>query len=83
MFLEFRNHTTLMNELIKLLQEKFGLGEEAARSVIETVAGFLKGKLPAQLQPMVDKVMAGESLDSLGGGVLDAVKGFFGGDKPA
>jgi hypothetical protein len=70
-----------MNELIKLVQEKTGIGEDAARSAIETVAGFLKGKLPAQFQPMVDKVLAGESLDSLGGGVLDAVKGLFGGDK--
>ncbi|MFM7181414.1 MAG: hypothetical protein ACKO2G_08125 [Verrucomicrobiales bacterium] len=70
-----------MNELIKLVQEKTGMGEDAARSAIETVAGFLRGKLPAQIQPMVDKVLAGESLDSLGGGMLDAVKGLFGGDK--
>lgn len=70
-----------MNELIKLIQDKFGLGEEAAKSVIQTVAGFLKGKLPEQMQPMVDRVLAGENLDSLGGGVLDAVKGLFGGDK--
>jgi len=70
-----------MNELLKILNEKFGLSEATAKSVVETVLGFVKGKLPESLQGMVDKVLAGESLDNLGGGVVDAVKGLFGGDQ--
>ena len=43
-----------MNELLKILNEKFGLSEATAKSVVETVLGFVKGKLPEGLQGMVD-----------------------------
>lgn len=68
-----------MNEIVTLLKDKFGLSEETTKSIIETIATHVKAKLPPAAQGMVDKLLAGESLDSLGGGMMDAVKGLFGG----
>ena len=65
-----------MDDLTKMLQEKFGLDEGIAKQVIETVLGFVKEKLPEPMQGMLDKVASGESPDSLGG-LGDAVKGLF------
>ena len=47
--------------------------------MLRTVGDFVKSKLPADYQGMVDTLMAGESpdLSSLGGGLLDKVKGMF------
>jgi hypothetical protein len=68
-----------MNEIVTLLKDKFGLSEETAKSIIETIATHVKAKLPPPAQGMVDNLLAGESLDSPGGGMMDAVKGLFGG----
>ena len=68
-----------MDELKKRLMEKVGLDEEKSQNAIEVVLGFIKEKLPDNLQGMVDNLISGE-----GGGVEDAlgaVKGLFGGDK--
>jgi len=65
-----------MDDLIKMLQQKFGLDEGIAKQVIETVLGFVKDKLPEPMQGALDKVAKGESLDSLGG-LGDKVKGLF------
>jgi hypothetical protein len=57
-----------------------GLSEEMATKAIQTVGEFAKSKVPAEYQIMVDQLLAGESpnLGSLGGGLLDKVKGMFG-----
>ena len=67
-----------MNELKEKLMA-LGLSAEQVDAVLRTVGDFVKSKLPADYQGMVDTLMAGESpdLSSLGGGLLDKVKGMF------
>ncbi len=57
-----------MDELIKRITEKTGISEDQARSAVNTVAGFLKEKLPAPLAGQVDNVLsgAGGMTDTLG-----------------
>lgn len=68
-----------MNELKEKLMA-LGLSAEQVDAVLRTVGDFVKAKLPADYQGMVDTLMAGQSpdLSSLGGGLLDKVKGMFG-----
>jgi hypothetical protein len=54
-----------MDELIKRVVEKTGISEDQARSAVNTVAAFLKQKLPAPIAGQVDNVLGG------GGGVSD------------
>jgi hypothetical protein len=70
-----------MDELIKRITEKTGISEDQARSAINTVAGFLKEKLPAPLAGQVDNVLSGTGggmADQLGD-VAGKVGGIFGG----
>lgn len=69
-----------MDEL-KAKLTALGLSEEMATQAIQTVGEFVKSKVPDQYQGMVDQLLSGQSpdLSSLGGGLLDKVKGMFGG----
>ena len=63
-----------MDELVKLVQEKTGLGQAQAKQAVETVVRFLKEKLPAPIAGQVDAVLAndammGEASDVLNKGV--------------
>jgi hypothetical protein len=64
-----------MDELIKLVSERAGISEEQARTAVETVAGFLKERVPAPYNSYVDSFMSGEG----GGGLLGKLGGLFGG----
>lgn len=70
-----------MNELIKRVAERTGIGEDKAKSAVDTVLGFLKEKLPAPIASQIDNAVGGEG----GGGIADkagdmlgSVKGMFG-----
>ncbi|MEK7953714.1 hypothetical protein [Luteolibacter soli] len=67
-----------MNELKQRLAA-LGLSEEQVDGAIKTVAEFVKSKVPPEYQGMVDSLMAGQTpdLSSVGGGLLDKVKGMF------
>jgi hypothetical protein len=67
-----------MNELKEKLAA-LGLSAEQVDGAINTVSEFVKSKLPAEYQGMVDSLMAGETpdLSALSGGLLDKVKGMF------
>ncbi len=68
----------MINELRTRLTA-LGMSDEMAGKAITTVAEFAKAKLPAQLHPMLDDVMAGKNPDlSQLGGLLGGLKGFFG-----
>jgi hypothetical protein len=56
------------------------LSGEQVDGALSTVAEFVKAKLPQEYQGIVDSLLAGETPDlaSLGGGLLDKVKGMFG-----
>ena len=80
-----------MDELIKQLQEKTGLGADQIKSVVEGVAGFLGDKLPGPIGDQVSKLLGGDDSgdgggddDGGGGGLMDQAKdmlgGFLGGD---
>lgn len=63
-----------MDELIKQVSERAGISEEQARTAVETVAGFLKERIPAPYNKYVDTFMGtGE-----GGGMGDMLGGMFG-----
>ncbi len=70
-----------MDELIKRITEKTGISEDQARSAVNTVAGFLKEKLPAPLAGQVDNVLsgAGGGMADTFGDVAGKVGGIFGG----
>lgn len=68
-----------MNELKERLSS-LGLSPEQVDGAINTVAGFVKSKLPPEYDAMVDSLLAGQTpdLSALGGGLLEKVKGMFG-----
>ncbi len=68
----------LMEELIKQVSERAGISEEQAKAAVETVAGFLKERVPAPYNSYVDSFLGGGSGES-GGGLLGSLSGMFGG----
>ena len=68
-----------MNELKQRLAA-LGLSEEQVDGAIQTVAEFVRSKVPAEYQGAVDSLLAGETpdLSALGGGLLDKFKGMLG-----
>ena len=70
-----------MDELIKQLQEKTGLGVDQIKSVVSGVADFLGDKLPGPLGDQVSKLLGGDDAagDDDGGGLLDKAKDALGG----
>jgi len=66
-----------MEELITLVSERAGISDEQARAAVETVAGFLKERLPAPFNGYVDTFMSTGTLE--GGGLLGSLGGLFGG----
>lgn len=77
----FTQTTTTMQELQDKLAA-LGLSQEQSAQAIQTVVDFIKSKVPAEYQGMVDQVMEGHmpDLGSLGG-LMGGLKGLFGGDK--
>lgn len=70
-----------MDELVQQVVEKTGISEEQARGAIETVANFLKEKLPESVSPYVDQAlgMAGSAAGNVDiGSVASAIGGLFG-----
>jgi hypothetical protein len=68
-----------MNELKERLSA-LGLSPEQVDGAINTVANYVKSKLPPEYDAMVDSLLAGQTPDfsALGGGLLDKMKGMFG-----
>jgi hypothetical protein len=62
-------------ELVTLVSSKTGLNEQMATLAVDTVIGFLKQKLPAELSGQLDSLLSGQESS---GGMLGAVKGLFG-----
>ena len=54
-----------------------GLSAEMSDQVIQTVAEFVKSKIPSHFHGMIDDVLAGKSPDL--GGILGSLGGLFGG----
>ena len=68
-----------MDELVKLLGQKFGLKDDTAKQVVTTVAEFLKKKLPAPVAGQIDSLLAGGKADL--GSLAKGLGGLLGGKK--
>ena len=66
-----------MEELIKRVSERAGITEEQARSAVETVAEFLKERVPAPYSSYIDSFMTGGG-GGQGGGLGNVLSGMFG-----
>ncbi|MEP6703916.1 MAG: hypothetical protein ABJB34_12570 [Acidobacteriota bacterium] len=66
-----------MEELIKRVSERAGITEEQARTAVETVAEFLKEKVPAPYSSYIDSFMSGGG-GGKGGGLGSILGGMFG-----
>ena len=53
-----------MDELIKQVSAKAGISEDQARSAVNTVAEFVKARVPAPIAGQIESAMTGE-----GGGI--------------
>lgn len=69
-----------MEELVKQVSERTGLGEDKARQAVETVVNFLKARLPGPLAGQVDSVLANPQASDAIGSVADKLGGLFGGE---
>ena len=73
-----------MDELIRQVAERTGIGEDKARTAVETVVGFLKERLPAPIAGHLDGVLGGGAAGGGGGlagqagDVLGGLGGMFG-----
>lgn len=76
-----------MDELIKQVSERSGISEAQARTAVETVVGFIKGRLPSPIAGQVDNVLNSQSgaigtgIDSVtdrAGDLLGGLGGMFG-----
>ena len=65
-----------MEKLIKMVSEKASITEEQAKTAIETVASFVKEKLPPGFGGQVDKFLNNDSESS--GGIMDQIGSIFG-----
>ena len=73
-----------MDELLKQLQEKTGLGVDQIKSVLAGVSEFLGDKLPGPIASQVNKFLGdeGSAADAggdEGGGLMDKAKDALGG----
>jgi hypothetical protein len=59
-----------MNELVKAVADRVGIGEDQAQKAVEVVIGFLKEKLPAPISGQLDSFLGGR-----GGSVAEAAQG--------
>ncbi len=76
-----------MNDLIKQLQEKTGLGVDQIKSVLDGVMDFIGDKLPGPIANQVKGLLGDDAGDGgdAGGGLMDKAQdmlgGFMGGNK--
>ncbi|MHB1296148.1 MAG: DUF2267 domain-containing protein [Anaerolineae bacterium] len=67
-----------MDELIRMVSEKAGIGQDAARSAVDTVLGFLKEKLPAPIAGQIDAAIGSGPGQSASEQAFDKVRGTLG-----
>ena len=82
-----------MDELIKQVVERTGISEQQARGAVDTVLGFIKGRLPEPLAGQLDGLVGGAAgaagglagaaggLAGSAGDVLGGLGGMLGGNK--
>jgi hypothetical protein len=71
-----------VDDLIKQLTEKTGLGADKIKEVVSGVMDFLGDKLPGPIASQVKKLLGDDGGNGGGdddGGLMDKAKGLFGG----
>lgn len=66
-----------MEKIVKLVAERAGISESQATTAVNTVASFLKGRMPEPMARQVDAYLKGEGGDATGG-MADKLGGMFG-----
>jgi uncharacterized protein (DUF2267 family) len=67
-----------MKQIVDLVKQKAGISEDQARTAVNTVAGFIKDRLPPQIASQIDAVLDGKDVSSIGKNLGNV---FGGGDK--
>ncbi|MPY88335.1 MAG: hypothetical protein GEU99_10450 [Luteitalea sp.] len=49
----------LMEELVALVAKKAGIGDDKARTAVESVVAFIKGRMPESMAGQLDGLIAG------------------------
>lgn len=72
-----------MKTIIQLVQEKTGISEEQAKGAVETVAAYLKAKLPAPIAGQLEGLLSADVSGMTGQveGLMGSLGGIFGGKK--
>lgn len=70
-----------MDQIVTLVQQKTGLGEDQARMAVTTVLDFLKTKLPAPVASQIDSVVGSGDAGGALGQAGSMLGGMFGSDK--
>jgi hypothetical protein len=63
-----------MDEIVKMVSEKFNIAPETAQQIVAFIAEQVKGKLPEGLASHMDSLMAGGAGAAGSEGLLDTVK---------
>lgn len=69
-----------MNDLVKMVADRVGVGDDKAKMAVDTVVGYLKNKLPQPIAGQIDQAVGGGSGGS-GGGIAGAVGDVMGGSR--
>lgn len=68
-----------MEKIVNLVAQKAGISESQARTAVETVANYLKAKLPPGLAGQVDSYLKdGDSAGGGAAGMAGKIGGMFG-----
>jgi uncharacterized protein (DUF2267 family) len=67
-----------MKEVVNLVKEKTGIGEDQAQTAVNTVVQYIKDRLPPQIAGQIDSVLEGKDVSSLGKNIGNV---FGGGDQ--
>jgi len=79
---ELAGKETIVNELVQLVQQRTGLSQDVAQTVVNTVMEHLKSRLPASMSAGLDQLMgSGTSSpdDASKGGMLETAESMISG----
>jgi hypothetical protein len=68
-----------VDELINQVTQKTGISQDQARGAVQTVVGYLKGKLPPPVAGQLDNILGAQGGGQSSGGMIDQAKGMLGG----
>ena len=64
-----------MNEIVQMVAQKTGIGEDKARQAVQIVIEHLKGRLPGPIASHLDGALSGSAQGEQSGGGLGGLLG--------